>query len=68
VIEVVRPYREAPQAAEPAPGTAIDPICGMTVALTDTAIILEHQGTTYAFCCNGCRAVFAEQLRAASLG
>ena len=66
---VTKPFREAPEgripADEPAPGTAIDPICGMSVALTDTTITLEHGGTTYAFCCVGCRTVFAEQLRAA---
>jgi YHS domain-containing protein len=64
---ITRSYREAPEgsmpANEPAPGMAIDPICGMTVALTDTTITLEHGGTTYAFCSAGCRAVFAEQLR-----
>ena len=67
---VTKPYREASKGRIPtekqAPGTAVDPICGMTVALTDTAITLEHQGTTYAFCSVGCRTVFAEQLRAAS--
>jgi len=66
---VTKPFREAPEgripADEAAPGTAIDPICGMTVTLTDTSITLEHEGTTYAFCCVGCRTVFAEQLRAA---
>ena len=63
---ITRPYREASAgripAEQPAPGTAIDPICGMTVALTDTAITLEHAGTTYAFCSSGCRSVFAEEL------
>lgn len=48
------------------PGMAIDPICGMTVALNDTAITLAHEGQTYAFCCTGCRAVFARRLGAAS--
>jgi hypothetical protein len=27
--------------------------------------VLKHAGATYAFCCVGCRTVFAEQLRAA---
>lgn len=48
-------------AEEPAPETAVDPICGMTVALTDTAITLEYDGITYAFCGTGCRDVFAQQ-------
>lgn len=46
------------------PDTAVDPICGMTVALTETAITLERDGVTYAFCCVGCRTVFVEQQRA----
>jgi YHS domain-containing protein len=63
---ITKPYREASAGRipteEPAPGTAIDPICGMTVALTDAAITLEYAGTTYAFCSSGCRSVFAEEL------
>lgn len=50
--------------AKAAPATAIDPICGMTVALTDTAITLVQDGNTYAFCCTACRDVFAAQPRA----
>lgn len=48
-------------ADELTPGTAVDPICGMTVALTDTAITLEHDGTTDAFCSTACRDAFAAQ-------
>jgi YHS domain-containing protein len=53
-------------AQELAPGTRIDPICGMTVSLTESAITLEHDGTTYAFCSHGCRALFAEEVRGAT--
>ena len=64
---ITKSYREAPEGSlptrEPAPGTAIDPICGMTVALTSAAITLEHDDTLYAFCSHGCRAVFAEEVR-----
>jgi YHS domain-containing protein len=67
---VTKPYREASKSRthteKRAPGTTIDPICGMTVVLNETAITLEHQGTTYAFCSAGCRTVLAEQLHAAS--
>jgi YHS domain-containing protein len=42
--------------------TAVDPICGMTVALTGTAITLEHDAATYAFCTGACRELFAERL------
>lgn len=46
-------------ADEPAADTAVDPVCGMSVALTDTTITLERDGKTHAFCCGGCRDVFA---------
>lgn len=45
----------------PAPETAIDPICGMTVKLTDTTLTAEQGGTTYAFCGSGCRDLFIER-------
>jgi xanthine dehydrogenase accessory factor len=37
-----------------APETAIDPICGMVVAVEGAAHTLEHDGTTYYFCGPGC--------------
>jgi xanthine dehydrogenase accessory factor len=40
------------------PVTAVDPVCGMTVAADDSSRPFEHQGTTYYFCCPGCRAAF----------
>jgi YHS domain-containing protein/phenylpyruvate tautomerase PptA (4-oxalocrotonate tautomerase family) len=62
---IVKPMREAAgndvPDREPDPGTAIDPICRMTVALTDSAITLELDGTLYAFCSTGCRHVFVEE-------
>jgi xanthine dehydrogenase accessory factor len=41
-----------------APQEAIDPICGMTVAITADAINATHGGTTYYFCAEGCRRRF----------
>lgn len=40
------------------PAEAIDPICGMTVAITADALRAEHAGTTYHFCAPGCRRRF----------
>ena len=40
------------------PATVTDPVCGMSVA-ADAPISHEHAGTTYRFCCNGCRTKFA---------
>ncbi len=37
---------------------AIDPICHMTVAATASSYPFEHEGTTYYFCCAGCRTKF----------
>lgn len=51
----------------PAPATAIDPVCGMEVA-PERAVLLEHQGATYAFCCAGCRDAFLEDRRPVAAG
>ena len=42
----------------PSAVTAIDPICGMTVSLTDEAIVIDHDGTKVAFCSTTCRDTF----------
>ena len=39
--------------------TALDPVCGMTVNPETAKASLEHRGTTYYFCCAGCREKFA---------
>ena len=44
---------ELPQIVE-----AIDPVCGMTVTVDAASPSVEHDGTTYYFCCPGCRAAF----------
>ncbi len=38
----------------------VDPVCGMTVMPSASAITAEHDGTTYYFCCAGCRRTFSE--------
>jgi xanthine dehydrogenase accessory factor len=47
-------------APEPAPATAVDPVCGMAVAAVSDAPQLEHDGRTVYFCCDGCRATFEQ--------
>src|SRR5687768_8335810 len=42
---------------EAAPGTAIDPVCGMKVS-TDSPLRTEHAGQTYYFCNPRCLARF----------
>jgi xanthine dehydrogenase accessory factor len=39
---------------------AVDPVCGMTVAVGPDTPTAEHGGTTYWFCCPGCRGRFAK--------
>jgi YHS domain-containing protein len=57
-------YRASGTQQEAAPGTAIDPVCGMTVDLATATITLEHDGTLYAFCAPVCKKVFSEELAA----
>ncbi|AOT04463.1 XdhC family protein [Arthrobacter sp. U41] len=44
--------------APEAPATAVDPVCGMTVAAVQSSLQLEHNGVTVYFCSPGCRAAF----------
>jgi xanthine dehydrogenase accessory factor len=39
--------------------TALDPVCGMSVAAVDASLHLDHDGTTYYFCGSGCLRAFA---------
>jgi xanthine dehydrogenase accessory factor len=45
----------APDATPPPPGTAVDPVCGMTVLITDDTISATVDGVTAWFCRAGCR-------------
>jgi xanthine dehydrogenase accessory factor len=62
LAKVVAVRRAAPQAPTPAPAaTAVDPICGMTVAAVPGTLSVEHEGETVFFCSAGCRAEFQRQ-------
>jgi xanthine dehydrogenase accessory factor len=52
---------EAPAAglAEAGLVEALDPVCGMTVAVVPASLQLQHAGTTLYFCGPGCRDAFA---------
>ena len=57
-------------AAMPASGStevALDPVCGMEVAVSEASIQLELSGERYYFCSEGCRDSFASE-RAADAG
>jgi xanthine dehydrogenase accessory factor len=55
LAEVVAVRRRRPVAA----GTAVDPICGMTVAAVPGTPSLPHGGETVYFCGEGCKSQFA---------
>jgi xanthine dehydrogenase accessory factor len=38
---------------------AVDPVCGMTVVASASAMPAEHDGVTYYFCCAGCHQKFS---------
>jgi xanthine dehydrogenase accessory factor len=52
------PASTARPTAAAAAAEAIDPVCGMTVLATADTMSLENDGTTYYFCCAGCRRAF----------
>jgi xanthine dehydrogenase accessory factor len=53
--------RRALTAPSTASGTAVDPICGMTVTVAADTPSLEHDGGTVYFCSAGCRRQFEER-------
>ncbi len=59
VVAVRRAGAEAPASAPAA--TAVDPVCGMTVAAVPGTVSVEHDGETVWFCSEGCRAEFLRQ-------
>ena len=44
----------------PAPETAIDPVCGMSVEIATAKFTHEHEGSTVYFCCPACRKLFVD--------
>jgi xanthine dehydrogenase accessory factor len=58
-IVAVRRQRVAPPEPAPPPTTAVDPICGMEILVTESTPRVEHDGATVYFCCEGCRSTFA---------
>jgi xanthine dehydrogenase accessory factor len=39
---------------------AVDPVCGMTVAVSASSAGVRRDGVTYYFCCSGCRQAFEQ--------
>ena len=51
-------WRHAQPAPAPLLAEAIDPVCGMTVAVAEAAATAVHEGVTYYFCAPGCKRRF----------
>ena len=61
LAELVAERRAAERhAPAPVPASAVDPVCGMTVAAVDSSPHVDVDGTTTWFCCAGCRTAFLE--------
>lgn len=61
---ISREYRHSTAGGEapaPAEGKLIDPVCGMSVDLDESALTLEFEGTLYGFCHGLCRRTFADE-------
>lgn len=52
------PSRDSAINESATPETALDLVCGMTVAADEESRPFEYEGTTYYFCCPGCRTAF----------
>jgi xanthine dehydrogenase accessory factor len=52
---------EADVGASSSSGTAVDPVCGMTVAAVESSLHLDHEGTRHWFCGTGCLRAFAAE-------
>ncbi|HEX5495039.1 MAG TPA: XdhC family protein [Mycobacteriales bacterium] len=46
--------------ADPVSTEALDPVCGMTVAVSPASLRAEHDGRTWYFCGPGCRHAFVD--------
>ncbi|WP_448463624.1 hypothetical protein [Mycolicibacterium sp. XJ870] len=56
ISDAVRGFGEVPD------GMAVDPVCGATVRVNDSvAFTAEVGGSTYGFCCPGCRRTFLDR-------
>jgi xanthine dehydrogenase accessory factor len=55
---------EAATTAAPAPATAVDPVCGMSVTIGSARHVAEVDGVAYYFCCANCRSKFLKDPQA----
>jgi xanthine dehydrogenase accessory factor len=61
LAEIVATRRERVEVPAPTPAlSAVDPVCGMSVAASDASPSAEHNGRAVYFCCDGCRNTFEQ--------
>jgi xanthine dehydrogenase accessory factor len=58
LAELVASRRAVRAEPAPEPATAIDPVCGMSVAMVASSLSAEVDGTTVWFCAAGCRKAY----------
>ncbi len=62
LAEIVQIRAEARAGLPPVSGAeALDPVCGMSVAVATATFTAERDGHTYYFCSDGCRRRFAAE-------
>jgi xanthine dehydrogenase accessory factor len=62
LAEIIAERRETPHGAPaPAPAVAVDPVCGMEVAIGEASLHLDLDGERYWFCGPSCRDRFAAE-------
>lgn len=57
-LSTVETATAVPVPADPVPASAVDPVCGMSVAAVESTLHAEYDGATYYFCSAGCRRTF----------
>jgi xanthine dehydrogenase accessory factor len=63
-VEATTEATASPAAAPPAPATAVDPVCGMSVTIASARHVAEVDGVAYYFCCANCRVKFLKDPQA----
>ena len=61
VLAEIVAWRHTVVSSHPLPVEAIDPVCGMTVAVVADTPSAEHDDVAYWFCCPGCRGRFVRE-------
>lgn len=63
LAQIVAERHSAPEGAppQPAPAVAIDPVCGMEVAMSEASLHLDLEGERQYFCSEHCRERFAAE-------